>query len=59
MRIQFHSLISKEFSPNIGIAYLHHYRTIALGLLFFSITVCWAKELKINPLMDNSTNSDN
>jgi hypothetical protein len=46
MKFQLHGLVSKEFAPNIGIAYLHKYRTIALGLLFFSITICWAKEVK-------------
>jgi hypothetical protein len=46
MKVQLHSLVSKEFSPNLGIAYLHHYRTFAVGLLFFSITICWSKELR-------------
>jgi hypothetical protein len=46
MKIQAHNLIGREFAPNVGIAYLHRYKTIALGLLVCSITICWAKELK-------------
>jgi hypothetical protein len=47
VKLQFHSLISKaEFSPNLGIAYLHQYRTFAVALVAFSITICWDKSLK-------------
>lgn len=47
MKIQTHNLM-KNKALNAGIAYLHEHRTIALGLLIFSITICWAKELKDN-----------
>lgn len=49
MKIQIHSLINRnDVAPNIGIAYLHNYKTIALGLLFFSVTITWHKAVKEN-----------
>lgn len=45
MKIQFHN-IAKSKAFNIGIGYLHDEKIFALGLLFFSITISWAKELK-------------
>ena len=46
--MQIHNLISKEFAPNLGVAYLHKYRTVMIGLIICSVTICWAKEIK-NP----------
>jgi hypothetical protein len=44
MKVQIHNLLSPEFAPNIGAAYLKKYKAIALGFLFFSITISWYKE---------------
>ena len=46
MKIQFLNLVFPEFTLNLGIALMWKYRTFMVALLFFSITICWAKEVK-------------
>ena len=46
MKIQFHNLVFPEVSLNLGIAYMHEYRTLMFAFVVFSITICWAKEVK-------------
>ena len=46
MKIQFHNLVTPEFTPNLGVAYMHQYRAVMIALVFISITICWDRQLK-------------
>jgi hypothetical protein len=43
MKIQFHNLVAPKFTPNLGVAYMHEYRTLMMAFIVFSVTICWAK----------------
>jgi hypothetical protein len=47
MKIQFHNLMETK-TYNFGVAYLHPYKTIAVGLIICSLTICWEKEVRKN-----------
>lgn len=60
MKIQIHNLVKNPdgFTLNLGIGFLPKFKVIALGFLFFSITICWAEELKEGQDVGDSQNME-